>query len=64
MLCRLQEKNKETEDILSKLSKFEEEADKREELHEMKRLEFKARIEKRQQMELQHEKLMSMFMSL
>ena len=50
---------------MSKLSKFEEEADKREDIREMKRLEFEARMEeKRQQMELQHEeKLMSMFMS-
>lgn len=59
-------KGKDTSDISNKLGKLEEEAVKREEACEMRRLEFVAKIEeKRREIEMKHEeRLMRMFMTV
>lgn len=53
-------------DIINKLSKLEEEAEKREEAREMRLLEFEAKLEnKRREMEMKHEeRMMHMIMNI
>ena len=60
-------KSKDTSsDIMNKLSKLEEEAEKREEARELRRLEFEAKLEdKRREMEMKREeRMMQMFLSI
>ena len=47
------------------MSKLEEEPEKREEAHKMRRLEFVAKIEEKREIEMKHEeRLMRMFMTV